>query len=332
MAIVATSGGILDLNQALYDYGVMGDTVIVINAASNNTIYTWEGNDTVYTTRVNAGFLQNVYLGFENDRFFGGACDDWVRDGKGNDTVYLGDGIDRAYVGEGNDYIDGGANTDFLFFNERYVSDNGTSVPNYNPVTVDLLKTTAQNLGYFGIDTLLNFENIVGSNAADKLYGTNGANILSGSDGNDLIDGRAGDDTINGDQGADIIIGGAGKDTMLGGPEIVAARDTFRYLALTDSTASTATSDIIQLFDTGVTATDDRIDLSAIDTNAAVAGDQGFVWRNTLAFTTSSAWEVRLQVSGADTIVQVDNDSDTAAEMVILVQGVTGLTSWDFIL
>lgn len=195
-------------------------------------------------------------------------------------------------------------------------------------MTVDLLKTTAQNLGYFGIDTLLNFENIVGSNAADKLYGTNGANILSGSAGNDLIDGRAGDDSINGDQGADIIIGGAGKDTMLGGPDIAAARDTFRYLALTDSTASTATSDIIQLFDTGVTATDDRIDLSAIDTNAAMAGDQGFVWRNTLAFTTSSAWEVRLQVSGADTIVQVDNDSDTAAEMVILVQGVTGLTSW----
>ena len=37
-------------------------------------------------------------------------------------------------------------------------------------------------------------------------------------------------------------------------------------------------------------------------------------------------------VYGANSFVYIDNDADTAVEMIIKVTGVTGLTSADFIL
>ncbi len=61
--------------------------------------------------------------------------------------------------------------------------------------------------------------------------------------------------------------------------------------------------------------------MSAIDANLKIAGNQAFLWRGTGAFGTSAAGEVRLVVSGADTLVYVDRDSDSAAEMIIKVQG-----------
>ncbi len=109
-------------------------------------------------------------------------------------------------------------------------------------------------------------------------------------------------------------------------------RDTAVYLSMTDSGRTSSTWDIISGFDKGTASTDDRIDLSAIDANTKLAGNQAFLWRGTNAFSTSSAGEVRLVVSGADTLIYVDRDSDRAAEMIIRVVNVTGLAKTDFIL
>ena len=70
-------------------------------------------------------------------------------------------------------------------------------------VTVNLT-TLAASGGHAEGDILSGFENLVGSDHADRLTGTNSVNILRGLDG---------DDTIEGGSGADTIEGGAGKDT-----------------------------------------------------------------------------------------------------------------------
>ena len=148
-------------------------------------------------------------------------------------------------------------------------------------------------------------------------------------------DGKRAAATIGNGAGSDICVGGAGADLLIGGLEGLflepAARDTFRYNAVSDSGLTAMTWDTIRLFDKGTLATDDRIDLSAIDANPLLAGNQAFVFRGAGAFTATRG-EARLVVSGADTLVYVDNDTDAAAEMILKVEGVTGLTAADFIL
>jgi len=72
-------------------------------------------------------------------------------------------------------------------------------------------------------DTVLNFENINGSNNAASANG--GADNLSGNSSVNVLNGQAGDDTLNGEGGDDTIIGGVGNDTLIGG----AGADTFIF-------------------------------------------------------------------------------------------------------
>ena len=84
-------------------------------------------------------------------------------------------------------------------------------------VTVNLALTAAQNTGGSGSDTLLNFENLTGSNFNDKLSGNVGANTLNGLGGNDNMNGLAGNDILSGGAGNDRLIGGVGNDSLDGG-------------------------------------------------------------------------------------------------------------------
>jgi len=63
---------------------------------------------------------------------------------------------------------------------------------------------------------LSNFENIDGSNHADRLFGDNGANLLRGMSGNDILLGFDGNDTLHGGSGNDILNGGDGNDVHYG--------------------------------------------------------------------------------------------------------------------
>ena len=87
------------------------------------------------------------------------------------------------------------------------------------PVVVDLF-TDAGVEGIVGIsetDTLLNIENVVGSNDADEIVGDGNSNTLEGLDGNDSLLGGGGSDILIGGDGDDFLQGGGGSDVIEGG-------------------------------------------------------------------------------------------------------------------
>jgi Ca2+-binding RTX toxin-like protein len=135
------------------------------------------------------------------------------------------------------------------------------------------------------------------------------------------IIGGAGGDTLIGGGGGDILIGGAGTDVLRG---TAGSQDIFRFLLPGDSGVG-ALRDVIQTF----SAADlDRIDLSAIDANPTLFGDQAFTFRGTGAFT-GAAGELRFFVSGGDSFIQ-GTIAGATATFEIRVQGVTSLVAGNF--
>ncbi|HTV69249.1 MAG TPA: calcium-binding protein [Rhizobiaceae bacterium] len=320
-----------NLNNAADFFGVQDDFIAV--QAAGSPIFTFDGNDRIDASRSTG--LQTAYLGFGNDTYRGGITGgDFVHDGDGADFVDLAGGDDTANAGAGNDVLRGGAGTDTITFLYESNDGYGALVQSGGPgIVIDLAKTTAQNFGRFGVDTISGFESVLCSGGADKIYGTNGANGLNGYSGNDVIDGRGGNDNILGASGADIVIGGLGGDTIfLNDFGDDGVRDTVRYLSTAESGLTVATRDVVSDFVHSAGAGGDRIDLSRIDANPFLAGNQSFAWRATLAFRANVVGEVRFIDAGNDVMVQVDTDNDNAAEMTILVKFVPSLAAYDFVL
>ena len=210
-----------------------------------------------------------------------------------------------------------------------FLDSSQTNENNNNPVIFDLNKTT-QNLGIYGTDQVLGFENVIGGLANDKLFGNGGGNFIDGSQGNDFIDGGAGVDLLRGNSGSDVLVGGRGADTIecFVGTTADSSRDRLDYNSLLDSGVFNTNRDVILGFDKGGKATDDKIDLSTIDANPFLAGNQAFKFVNSFG---AIVGEVKCVSSGGDTGVFVDADKDAGAEMTIKVENVTGLTAVDFV-
>lgn len=130
--------------------------------------------------------------------------------GNGDDNTILGfDGDDTIDGAGGKDLLDGGAGIDTLDY-------SGSSA-----VTVTLgaanAKTTATSVD--GDDTVLNFENVIGSAFVDKLTGNSADNEFQGGLGKDIINGGSGNDTAHySDAAAAVTITlGTGVTTVTGG-------------------------------------------------------------------------------------------------------------------
>ena len=78
----------------------------------------------------------------------------------------------------------------------------------------------------------------------------------------------------------------------------------------------------------------DRLNFSGLDTNAGLAGIQGFAFVANGAFSGGGTASIRYTNSGADLLVQADVNGDGIADMEIILQGLNGgtLTAGDFIL
>lgn len=114
-------------------------------------------------------------------------------------------------------------------------------------------------------DSLVNIENVIGSDFNDVLIGDAGDNLLIGGAGDDTLSGGAGNDTLIGGTGANMLIGGDGADLFVVDPAI----DT-----------------IIADFGVGIDGDGDRIDLSGIfnpDTLATYNSINGTTFNHPLA-------------------------------------------------
>src|SRR6266581_4014316 len=148
------------------DGGAGVDTASYSNAASAVTASLATGTAT-------GGAGSDTLLNFEN-----------LTGSNFNDTL-TGNALANVIIGGlGNDTIDGGAG-----------GDTASYATAASAVTASLATGTAT--GGAGNDTLLNIENLIGSNFNDTLTGTALANAISGGLGNDTIDGGAGVDTVS---------------------------------------------------------------------------------------------------------------------------------------
>ena len=150
-------------------------------------------------------------------------------------------------------------------------------------------------------DTLISIENLIATNGNDSVTGNSSANVLSGAAGNDTI------------------IGGLGSDTLTGGLGI----DIFKYNNLADSAFGALNRDTITDFLLGV----DKLDLSAIDANFTIAGDQAFTFLGSSAAFTNVG-QLRYQVTGGNLFLYGNVDANLAtSEFELQLSSLASITA-----
>jgi len=155
---------------------------------------------------------------------------------------------------------------------------------------------------------------------ADRLIGGDGNDNLDGNIGNDRVLGGAGDDILNGGRGNDTVVGGLGTDSLSGGKNA----DKFEFNNITESVVGAGHDVIINFHH----SQHDHIDLSGIDANTVLDGDQAFVYVGALPFTGAVAGELRYE----NGLLQGDVDGDGTADFEVQLQDVASLVNSDFIL
>ena len=124
---------------------------------------------------------------------------------------------------------------------------------------------------------------------------------LAAPGGMENVIGGAHADTLSGDNGANVITGGGGADMLTG----LGGADRFVYTSVLDS--APAAADTITDFQLG----SDKIDLSQIDANTKIAGDQSF------SFITGAFTGVAGQLHDVDGVLSGDVDGDGVADFQI---------------
>ena len=188
------------------------------------------------------------------------------------------------------------------------VSDPGshfTTVSHSNvthSVTIDDNNSTSNNTFNYTID-----DGHGGTDTGSVSYQQDNSS-LSGTSGSDILVGTTGNETFTGGNGRDYMIGGGGSDTY-----------TFND---GESGNTLATADIVRDFDPA----NDHIDLSAVDAGPIGGGNQNFSDAGNGGFTQNAgvvAHGVTWHQQGADTVVPMDTDGNTASvEMMIVLTGV----------
>jgi VCBS repeat-containing protein len=317
----------------LMDGGLGNDTYTVDSAADVIVEAAGAGTDTVKASAASYTLSDNIetltYTGAAGFKGTGNAIANTLNGGAGADTLYglAGDdkltalaGDDSLYGGDGKDTLDGGVGADLMdggLGDDTYLVDNaGDVVVEGAGGGTDTVKT-----GLSAYTLTSDVETLVYTGAATfSGTGNASANTVTGGADNDVLSGLGGADKLNGAAGNDLLAGGAGADTLTGG----AGADAFVYTDVSESTAA-ATDTIVDFHH----AEGDYLDLSAIDADTGLAGDQAFTLIGTAAFS-HTAGELRYQVSGSTLTLQADVNGDGVADMTIKLTGVTSLSATDF--
>jgi len=300
------------------------------------------------------------------DKITGGAGFDTLVGGDGNDTVDGSAGQDIVIGGQGVDLTLGGIGNDT--FRYQGVSDISGIAETVNGGadidTIDLFTLGATgpvNLAtatLIGVEVLrildnvvtisgsqlTGFDSILGSGFVEVLNVTGGGTVnlsdlalfsidnLNFTTGNDVviltgapigqtITTGDGDDTVLGGNGGDVITGGLGRDSLVGS----GGADRYVYNSITETTVATPDRlDFIKI-------DGDQIDLLAIDADLSLAGNQGFLFVGTAAFT-GAVRELRYTNGVGITTVEGDIDGNGGADFRIELNGTVTLNGADFVL
>jgi Ca2+-binding RTX toxin-like protein len=290
-------------------YNDSGEGVVVLLTTGEGFGGTAEG-DVLFN-------IENVTGSNAADWLVGNVLDNELVGLNGNDTLDGKDGVDILWGGFGNDILKGGGGADTL--NGGADIDTASYNESSEGVVVSLLSDTAYGGDAYG-DELNSIENLTGSDYGDNLYGDNGVNVLKGEGGADALKGFGGADILFGGSGADLLMGGTGQDIMNGGAGV----DTFRFETIAECGLTAAPADQLPDFNEAI---GEKIDLSKIDANTLVGGNQAFTFiGNNNAFT-GAAGELRYMSTG---YVEGDVNGDATADFYIAVNNVLNPVMHDY--
>lgn len=171
--------------------------------------------------------------------------------------------------------------------------------------------------GLFGNDHHQTVGVVSGGGGRDMLVGGHSSETFFGDgpaegarDGADTLRGGGGADHLAGGGGKDVIIGGRGADVLTGG----SGADLFLFMDVGESHRHGLADLITDL------QAKDVIDLSAMDANLTLSGDQAFTRVATLDGH-AGQMVVHYDAAADRTVIKADVDGDAHADMVILLQG-----------
>ena len=304
---------------------VVTSTVNTITGnSSNNVLLSTVGDDVIdggagidTVSYANATAAVNVTLASNAEQNTGGAGIDTLLNienltgSKYNDTLTGNAGANVLNGGTGADTMTGGNGNDTYYVNHASDVVNEVLAGGTDTVFSTLLAYTLR----------ANVEKgVVQGTVAGNLTGNALANTLTGNAAANRLNGDAGNDTLKGNGGNDILTGGAGKDALTGG----AGNDVFKFNTLAESGLTATTRDVITDFVRG----QDKIDLSTIDANTALVGNQAFTGLIGANVAFTKAGQLRLNAG----VLYGNTDADAAAEFSIALTGITTLANTDFVL
>jgi Ca2+-binding RTX toxin-like protein len=334
-------------------YLVEGNNDTVVEAANGGTdeIRTAAGGTTGYSDLFALAQHVEIFTGTN-------AAGQGVVDSSTDTTFNMADGNDVviAHIG-GTDIIHGNGGDDFIYFGDKWSSgdqahggagyDNLAFLGNVTIVFEDGALSGIEQISvyrdneYYGTPShyslamhdssvaagqsllvtaasltapeTLTFNGSAELDGSFAVLGGAGMDQVTGGGGKDYIDGNDGNDTLDGGGGNDRLVGGTGSDRLTGG----AGKDFFLYESVADSN-TTGGVDVITDFQG--TAVGERIDLTGIDANDKVAGNQAFTFIGVgTAF--SAAGQLRVVQTGNNWFVEGDIDGDGTADLTIQIDG-----------
>ena len=343
-----------------YDGGIGVDTYTLAVIAAAVSVDLAVGVSSSALTGTDLLFnIENVIGGSGDDVLSGNAASNVLTGGAGRDTLYAGSaGTDTLAGGTGDDV--------YVIDRTSGVTLQESAGGGDDTVRSSVSFTLGSNFENLVLTGSLAI-NGTGNGANNLITGNSAANALNGGggndrffaftgDGNDAYNGGAGTDTLDlsrvlsavnvnlsagtasgaaigndtlqsienvvGGAGDDRITAGSGTNVLTGG----LGHDVFAWLS-TGAAGNGGNRDIILDFVKGV----DLVNISAIDANSRLAGNQAFTLLETAgAAFTRVAGQMHYEHAAGNTIISGDINGDGVADFQIQMAGIVTLSASDF--